>query len=252
MRKLFVSVLAVCTLFLAGCFETIQEVTLNEDGSGTISNTNDMGSLITLAKNMGGADQMDKAGITVLDSTVSMKEGADSIPNLTPEEKELARKGTLTIKANLKEDKFLTNLSFPFTSASQIPVYTKLSAKIMNEVMKDKMNEGGAGPDGDQIPESSSFDDYYTYEFSNGELTRKVNKEKYAGLENDQYLKGIKEAAAMGLTMKATYIINLPRPAQKAEGKNVKLSDDKKKVTISADIEDFFADASALEFKIKY
>ncbi|HEV7780066.1 MAG TPA: hypothetical protein VGO58_02315 [Chitinophagaceae bacterium] len=251
MRKLVLSVLTVCTLFLAGCFETTQEITLNEDGSGTISNTNDMGPLIALAKNMGAADQMEKAGMTVIDSTVSMKEGADSIPNLTPEEREMVRKGTLTIKANLKEDKFMTNLSFPFNSPSQIPVYTKLSGKIMAEVMKEKMSDNPA-PGADQMPEASSFDDYYTLEFSNGELTRKVNKDKYAGVESDEYLKGIKEAATMGLTMKATYIINLPRPATKAEGKNVKLSENKKKVTISADIEDFFADASVLEFKIKY
>jgi hypothetical protein len=102
------------------------------------------------------------------------------------------------------------------------------------------------------MPEPSSFDDYYTLEFSNGELTKKVNKDKYAGAESDEYLKGVKQVSSMGLTMKASYIINLPRPAQKAEGKNVKLSDDKKKVTISADIDDFFADPSSLEFKIKY
>ena len=104
----------------------------------------------------------------------------------------------------------------------------------------------------DQMPAPSSFDDYYSLEFSNGELTKKVNKEKYAGIESDEYLKSVQQASAMGLSMKATYIINLPRPAQKAEGKNVKLSEDKKKVTITADINDFFEDPASLEFKIKY
>jgi hypothetical protein len=56
----------------------------------------------------------------------------------------------------------------------------------------------------------------------------------------------------MGLVMKANYVINLPRPATKAEGKNVKLSDDKMKVTISATLDDFFDDPSSLEYKIKY
>jgi hypothetical protein len=253
MRKLILPVLALCCFFLVGCLETTQEITLNEDGSGTVSNTNDMSSLIGMAKNMGGGAELEKAGDFNIDSTVSMEKGADSIPNLTPEEKEMVRKGTLRINANMKEEKFVTSLSFPFKSPTQIPDYTKLSNKIMSEVMKDKMGDGGApGMDSDQMPESSSFDDYYTIEFSNGEFTKKVNKEKYAGVESDEYLKGMKEAAGMGLTMKATYVINLPRPAQKAEGKNVKLSEDKKKVTITADIEDFFEDAAALEFKIKY
>jgi hypothetical protein len=121
--------------------------------------------------------------------------------------------------------------------------------KMMAEVMKEKA--GDKLPTGD-MPEPTSMDDYYIYEFSNGELSRKVNQEKYAGAESDEYLKGLREASTMGLNMKSSYIINLPRPAKEAEGKNVKLSDDKKTVTVSAGVEDFFADPSVLEFKIKY
>ena len=152
---------------------------------------------------------------------------------------------------NLKEEKLLTSLAFQFSKPSQIEAYNKLSGKIMAETMKSQMGDGGDLPTG-PLPEPSSFDDYYTLEFSNGELTKKVNKEKYAGVQSDKYLNGIKQTASMGLVMKANYVINLPRPATKAEGKNVKLSADKKIVTISADIEDFFADPSVLEYKIKY
>ncbi len=251
MRKLFYSLIAVSAMVLTGCLETVQEITLKNDGSGTVSNTNDMSALIGLVKQMGGGAELEKAGDKNIDSTVLLVNQADSIPNLSTDEKELARKGTLRINANLKEEKFLTNLFFPFSSPSQIPAFNKLSGKIMAEVMKDKLAEGSP-MSSDQMPEPSSFDDYYKMEFSDGELTKKVDKDKYAGVESDEYLKGIRESASMGLVMKANYIINLPRPATKAEGKNVKLSDDKMKVTISASIEDFFEDPSALEFKIKY
>ena len=251
MRKFILSVLTASTIFLTGCLETTQEITLNDDGSGTLTNTNDMSALLGVAKQMGAGSDMEKMPQEVIDSTVSMKEGADSIPNLTPEEREMARKATLRIKMNLKADQFLTSLIFPFKSASQIAAYCGLSNKIMAETMMDQMSEGSQMPD-DQMPAPSSFDDYYSLEFSNGELTKKVNKEKYAGIESDEYLKSVQQASAMGLSMKATYIINLPRPAQKAEGKNVKLSEDKKKVTITADINDFFEDPASLEFKIKY
>lgn len=251
MRKFILSVLTASTIFLTGCLETTQEITLNDDGSGTLTNTNDMGPLLEIAKQMGGGADMEKMPQEVIDSTVSMKEGADSIPNLSPEEKEMARTGTLRINMDLKANKFFTSLAFPFSSPSQITEYNKLSGKIMAETMKEQMSEGSQMPD-DQMPAPSSFDDYYSFEFSNGELTRKVNKDKYAGVESDEYLKGVRQASAMGLSMKATYIINLPRPAQKAEGKNVKLSEDKKKVTITADVNDFFEDPASLEFKIKY
>ncbi len=251
MRKFILSFFTACTIFLTGCLETTQEITLNDDGSGIISNSNDMSALIGLAKQMGGGGDIEKLPQGVIDSIVSMEKVADSIPNLTLEERELVRKGTLRINMDLKNDKFLTRLSFPFSSPSQIEAINKLSGKVMAENMKEQMSE--RSPMGsEQMPEPSSFDDYYKAEFSDGELAKKINKEKYAGAESDEYLNGIKQAASMGLVMKATYVINLPRPATKAEGKNVKLSDDKKKVTISADIDDFFADPSALEFKIKY
>jgi hypothetical protein len=251
MRKLFYSFLAATALVLTGCVETIQEITLNADGSGTVTNTNDMSALIGLAKKMGGAEELEKAGAQKIDSTVSLKEGADSIPNLTDDEKQMMRKGTLKIKMDLEAEKFTTSILFPFSKPSEIPAYNKLSGKIMAESMKERM-AGNMGAGGDDMPEMSSFDDYYTMEYSNGELTKKLNKEKYANVESDQYLKSIKEAASMGLKMKATYIINLPRAAQKAEGKGLTLSADGKKVTVVADIDDFFEDASALEFKIKY
>lgn len=254
MKRLIVSVYAVCSLFLVGCLETTQEITLNEDGSGTVTNTNDMSALIGLVKQMGGAAEMEKSPVSVIDSSFSLKQRADSIPNLTPEEREIIRTGSMRINANLKEEKFLTYLTFPFKNPSQIAQFNKLSSKVMAEAMKDQMASGGGGAamPMDQMPEASSFDDYYKFEFSNGELTRKVDKDKYAGVESDEYFKGLKQAASMGLEMKATYIINLPRPAQKAEGKKLKLSEDKKTVSITGTLDEFLEDAGVFEFKIKY
>ena len=110
MKKLVLSLLVSSSLLLSGCFETIQEITLNEDGSGLLSNTNDLSALIGMAKQMGGGAEIEKAP-QIIDSTISMEKGADSIPNLTPEERTMARKGTLKINMNMKEEKFLTPVS---------------------------------------------------------------------------------------------------------------------------------------------
>lgn len=250
MKKLIIALLVSGSLLLAGCYETTQEITLNDDGSGILSGTNDMSALIGVAKQMGGAEEMAKAGTQKIDSTFSLNREADSISSLSAEEREMARRGTANIILNLKDEKFSTNLKFPFSNPAEIAALHKLTGKIMASTMKDQM--GGMPTGGAEVPEPTSVDDYYTLEFSNGELTKKINKEKYVTVANDKYLQGVKEAAGMGLAMKLNYIINLPRPATKAEGKNVKLSDDKKKVLVSASIDDFFEDASSLEFKIKY
>lgn len=100
MKRLVASVFAICSLFLVSCLETTQEINLNEDGSGTIINTNDMSSLIGLAKQLGGAAEIEKSAMAVMDSSISMKE-----ENLTAEEREIAKTGTMRIKANMKEEK---------------------------------------------------------------------------------------------------------------------------------------------------
>lgn len=153
----------------------------------------------------------------------------------------------------MKEEKFITRLSFPFSNPSEIPALDKLSAKVMDESMKNQM---GKNPMMDQElekgPAPSSINDYYILNFSDGSLVKSLNKEKYATASSDEYLKSMQEAASMGIPMKATYVINLPRPAKKAEGKGIKLSDDKKKITIETDIDDFFENPSKLEYKIEY
>lgn len=249
MKRLALSFFAACTLLLAGCFENIQEVTIQEDGSGTFTSTIEMSALISMAKQMGGgkdlADKADKA----IDSTISMSNMADSMENLSPEEKAMVKSGTLHLNMNMEQEKFVTSLNFPFGDVKSVGPLSALSGKVMSETMKDKM---GGGEDAEAMPATSSIDDYFVTVYANGLITRTLNKEKYATAESDEFMKGMKEAGSMGLTMKSTYIINLPRPAAKAEGKNVVLSEDKKKVTIKGDIDDFFDDPSKLEFRIEY
>ena len=250
MKKILLSLFAGSAILFTSCLETTQEITLNEDGSGTYVNTNDMGKVLTVAKNMGAAST-DKMPHQAIDTSFSFALAADSMANLSPEEKEILKKGSVHILMNVADEKFLTIMSFHFSTLNDIQKFNSVSGKMMMETMKSKMSAGmPMGSEG--MPETSSFDDYYTLEFSNGELKKKLNKEKYANVEKDEFLNGMKQAGAMGIPVISTFIFNLPRPAEKAEGKNVKLSEDKKKVTISSTMDDFYDNPEALEFKIKY
>jgi hypothetical protein len=250
MKKILFSLFAGFAILFTSCLDTTQEITLNDDGSGTYVNTNDMGKILTIAKNMGSAST-DKMPQQAIDTSFSFVSAADSIPGLSAEEKELLKKGSIHIKMSVEDEKFTTVMNFPFSTLGDISKFNRLSGKMMMESLKGKMpTQMPMGSDA--MPESSSFDDYYTLEFSNGELKKKLNKEKYADVEKDEFLNGMKQAGAMGIPVISTYIINLPRPAEKVEGKNVKLSEDKKKVTVSSTMDDFYDNPEALEFKIKY
>lgn len=249
MKKVLFTVSAAC-LMLTGCLETTQEITLNEDGSGTMSTTSDMGAILGMAKQMGGGDEMEKAGEKVIDTTILLAAQADDIHDLTAEEKELLKKGSMNMKMDIKNEEFKTKLDFPFNNPREIETFTRLTGKLLGNALKDQM-EGQASGMG-EMPPMSSFDDYYKLEFSKGELKKKLNKDKYSSLSSDEYLNGLKEAATMGIPVGVTYIINLPKPAEKVEGINVTLSDDKRKVTIKADLGDLYDNPEKLEFKIKY
>jgi hypothetical protein len=238
-----------CALALVSC-ETTREISLNKDGSGKMVTTTDMSSLIGIAK-MSGKD-MEKEDKSV-DTTIALKTMVDSIPDLTADEKELVKKGTLGLNVNMKEEKLITKLEFPFANGAEITKLDQVSAKVMQQAMKKQAGEGGGAPPiGDDDMPKGSMDDYFTTTYAKGLIERKHIPEKYATVGEDKGMQAMKEMAGQGMPMNTTLIYNLPKPAKKVEGKNAKLSEDKKKVTITTSVDDFFDDVTKLEFKIEY
>lgn len=252
MFKKLLALLSVSAV-LTGCLETTQEITLKEDGSGSLSTTSDMGTILAMVKQMGGGSELEKAGDQVMDTTITLGSEADSITDMSSAEREMLKKGSMNMKLNLQNDEFSTRLNFPFSKPEEIGTFNKLTGKLFSLALKKQMGDAPLQGMGGDVPPYSSFDDYFQLEFSNGELKKKLNKEKYQqSASTDEYLNGLKQASGMGIPVGATYVINLPRPAEKAEGKNVTLSDDKMKVTVKVELDDFFNDPEKFEFKIKY
>lgn len=240
-------------LLLTGC-EVTKEITLKENGSGTLVNTTDMSGLIGMAKMSAKGEELDKLGDEgSMDTTILLASVVDSIPDLSAADRDLIKGGKLGLVIDVKNDKFITKLEFPFTNLAQAAKLDQLSSGIIQQVLKKKAGEKESMPPGMEgagLPESS-IDDYYTLTYAKGVIEKKLNKDKYADLDNDEGMKGLKQMAGMGMG-NTTVIINLPFPAKKAEGKTLTLSDDKRKVTITSNAEDFFATATDLEYRIEY
>lgn len=250
MKKLLGLLLAGGTLAFTSC-ETTREITFNENGSGTLVTTTDMSGLIGIAKMSG--KEMDK-GDKAIDTSIALDKMVDSIPDLSADEKELVKKGVLGLVMNLDDEKLVTKLQFPFANSAQIKKLDEVSEKVMKQAMQKQATEGKDDappiPD-DQMPKAS-VDDYFTVTYDKGLIERKHIPEKYATVGEDQGMQALKEVAGQGMPINTTLIFNLPKPAKKAEGKNLKLSEDKKKVTITSSIDDFFDDVTKLEFRIEY
>ncbi len=252
MKRLVLGLLAAATLSLASC-DTTREINISDNGSGTISTTTDLSGLIGIAK-MSGQDKEMEGLDKKIDTTINLASMVDSIQDLTPDEKALVKTGKLGFVMNMAEEKFLFKLDFPFKSTAQISDVDKISNKVLQQAGKKQMG-GAAGGDDAENPlanaKDASPDDYFVTTYAPGLIEKKLNKDKYAGMADNEILNGMKEVAGMGLG-KSTVVINLPKPAKKAEGAGVTLSADKKKVTITSSLEDFYDDAAKLEYHIEY
>lgn len=248
MKKITLLSLAAALFFLTSC-ETTREITLKENGSGEIVTTLDMSSLIGIMKMSGQGQELDDKK---LDTTIGLAALADSIPDLTPADKEMLKQGSMGMVMNMEDEKMLARIGFPFTDIAEVPKTQKLSSKLLKEFMKKEMDEKGGAPQGMGDGPTDAFDDYFTTTFSSGLIEMKLNKEKYATLAQDQAAQGLKQATDQGLPLMNKYVIHLPKPAKKVEGANAKLSEDKKTITVENDMSSFFEDATKLEFRIEY
>jgi hypothetical protein len=253
MRKFSYLIFTCFTIFLTGCFETTLELTLNEDGSGILSSTNDMSNIFSMMGQMGGGNQMDK--LKDMDSTIRLSGLVDSVKDLTAEEKALIRKGTMKIVLKQKDEKFFTVLSFPFQKISDVKILQQALPKMTEEATKKIANGKAELPMGmneDEMPKAKTFDDFFDIVMTNNSISKTINKEKYATAADDQYMKILQQMGSMGAPATVNYVFNLPRPATKMEGKGLKLSSDKKKVTLTVTSDDFFDEPKKFEFKIEY
>jgi hypothetical protein len=253
MKKFFLVSLIGVFIFMTGC-ETTREISLNKDNSGTIVTTTDMSGMISMAKMSGKSEEMGKID-EVIDTTVSLGNMADSLGDVSAEEKALLKKGKISIEMNMPNNKLIVKIEFPFSEPGQITRLDKLSAGLLQRTIKKQLATAGkdssfSNMPGEDMPDVS-IEDYFTTNYAKGIIEKKLNKEKYATVETDEGMKTLKELAESGIG-NSTLIINLPRPAKKAEGKNLKLSEDKQKVIVTNSAEDFFDDGTKLEFRIEY
>ena len=253
-------------IIFSGCFDTLEEVTINENGSGSFVNSLDMGKILGLAKTMGsGKDEMKDFDKLKMDTVIYLKDVKDSLKNLNAAEKNIAATGALKILVDATDDKMNFTFTFPFSKTSEIAgiqnILKKAKQDIIDDIMQKIMGEEGGkneallgNEDGDENKENmgANIDEYYTSVYEKGKFTRKLNKEKYANVEDDKSLKSLQEMAQLGMAINMKTIINLPKPAKKAEGKGLKLSDDKKKITMEGTLDDFFEDVSYFEYDIEF
>ncbi len=259
MKKIIFAISLITLTTLTGCFDIVNESAINEDGSGVYSNTTNMGSLINLLMMMGAENQLKEMENTNQDTTISLAYLKDSLANLTDLEKKLVEKATLRIHFNLSEEIMLMTITMPYKKQSDMVAVSHIISEANKNIFDRELEKAISGLSteeqmamGNSNNSLPDLNEYYDHKFENGKMSKKLNKTKYATVSEDQLFKNMREMGQFGSPMTIKTVFNLPHPVKKVDGIGVKISEDRKKITIEATLDDFFESPEKLEYEIEY
>lgn len=259
MRKIKILIPFFLLLFFTSCFDTIEEFTLNEDGSGSYAMKMDLFRMVEMIGDRAGKDGLsdNKDFEEVKDSSFLFKDYIAKANLLTAEEKDLFREGRFDMHMNMQKEQMYFNYSFPFKKSSDLVKIYNGSPKALEAIAQQlPKEEDEQKTSGLSLPKAgagnASFKGGEFFDLTNekGVFAKKARVEamkKY--LEEDSTFKMM--LPMLGSAYAIT-IVHLPRPAKNVNHPYAKLSEDKRTVTLKFPISDYFERPEVMDFKIEY
>lgn len=255
MYKYF-SVVIAALLFLSSC-SMHEEIDLAKEGNGFYKIDVDMSQMMAMIKSLSGEKIPDSVSNRVMDTVYSLKEMIDSSGGeFTAEEKAYFNNGTMHVKMNMPDNKMSVVMQFPVKNAADLKkffaVYDKVDSLNKLKKQQQKEAEAAAGPNDQLDPTQGMMNGGLPfkrtpYVFTDTSIERiALSREKM----QEQMGEEMKGAEMFMSQMNMMVTIKLPRPAKRLEGKNAKLSDDKRSVFLSSSLSEMMDDADANTFKV--
>jgi hypothetical protein len=259
MKKYFKYVLTVAiSIFFVSCYEVNEEIEIKADGSGTYVTKMDMSQLIEMMQTFAGEEELKKDGLDrVMDTTILFKSLLDSAKDVTPEQKALLKDGKMKMQMNIKEKVFKMDMNFPYKDLNSLQQLmsgkggsgTGMSAALKNMFGK---KEGEGEQPAPKSPDMSDIASIYDVTIKNGLIEKKVNAEKFKEFKERPEMAQLKQVTSSGMEILYTTTIKLPRPAKKTDNPIIKLSDDKKTVTMKYNLLELLETPEKFAYTIQY
>ncbi len=269
MKPLKLLFVVLSCVWFTSCLEINEEVEIKANGSGSLSTTTDLSQLIDMMSAFGG-EEFDKKKDEKMDTTFSMKALIDTSTKFTSAQKALLKDGMMSIKMDMAAKQFNFKMRVPFQSLEN---YQQLSALLsdgiggMGTVMQGMM--GGKNPgkgietEKDSVgiidqpapipsPDLDKITSVYDFNVSDGLIKKTVNQEKYKKLLENPQMKELEQGAGMGIELLYNTTYKLPRPVKKVSNPALKISDDKKTITMRFNLLEIFATPEKFEYSIEY
>lgn len=256
MKKFWTCVVVAFVAIFAGCYEINEEIVINENGTGTYATKMDMSALLQMMQSMASEEEIEKSGLNrVIDTVIYLKNVLDTAKDVTAEQKRLLQDGKMNMKVDLKESIFTADVNFPFKSLADLQALMSGSGtggltEVFKQVFakRDSAQQGAAMDDQglDQI--NNVFD----VTISNGKIERKLNRAKYDSVMAKPEVAQARQMIGGGFEILYTTTIKLPRPVKKSNNEMIRLSDDKKTVTMRYDVMKMFETPEKFAYTIEY
>jgi hypothetical protein len=260
----YVLVIVFCGL-LVSCYEVNEDIVINEDGSGTYVTKMDMSQMIEMMQSFAGEEELSKGGLDrAIDTIISMKSIMDSDAKATPAQKELWKDGKMKLQMNIKEKIFKMDVNVPYKNFGNLQqlmsgdgsAMTGISSVFKN--MFDKKDEPKDNHPIDQAvepqkgPEMGDFSTIYDVTVKKGFISKKVNAEKFKALMDKPEMAQLKQMGTSGIEILYTTSFKLPNPAKNVSNPLLKLSADKKVITMKYNLLDMIDSPDKFSYTIEY
>ena len=246
-------IVVVLLVFLTACYEVNEEIVINKDGSGTYATKIDLSAMLQLMQSMASEEELAKNGLgRAIDTTISMKEILDSAKDATPEQRRLFSTGLMKLKMNMAENIFIADVNFKFNNYNDLQLLMAGNGVGgLGDIFKKVLSKDST----QEVNPDNGFDQFNTvFDISakNGLLSRKLNQPKYDSLMNRPEMAQAKQMMNTGFEILYTTTIRLPRAVKKTDNDLIKLSEDKKTVTIKYDLLKMLQTPEKFSYSIEY
>lgn len=232
-----------------------ENINVKSNGSGKVAINVDMSQAIGLMQAYMSKEELDKKEMVKMDTTILMKDFIDSAQSLPANTKAVMREGSLHVHLDMSGNVFKADMLFPFNSLDQLQtLYTTMNdgAFGSSQILKGMIPGGGGQGMGGGSPDLSQFTGVYEYTIKDGQMSRKLNEDKWKNLQSNPMFAQAKQIQNMGVDITYTTSITLPRPIKKVDNPLAKLSDDKMTVTMSYKVMDVLDHPEEFAYNIEY
>ena len=254
--KKFVFTILTCLLLVA-CYDVNEEILIRENGSGHYTSKIDMSGLLEMMQNFGTEADLAKEGLDrSIDTMIMLRTMLDSNKTLNADERAIMETGKMHMIMSLKEKKFTIDMDFDFRNNKDLEyLIAGMGNGGFSDVLKDVFQKDKPSEPQLDAPKDLDVDQFsnmYDVQVQKGSISKKINRVKLDSMMQRPEMAQMNQMGATGMEILYTTTIVLPRPVKKVSNPGIKVSDDKKRLTIKNNLRDVFEKPEVFEYVIEY